>query len=69
MFLHLYIDCWACKLNCRIQDYAEQPVWSHFMFFNFMFKKKKKTGPHLLTLFRSMLQKRFVDYVLRFDAE
>lgn len=30
-------------------------------FFNFMFKKKKKTGPHLLTLFRSMLQKRFVD--------
>lgn len=44
MFLHLYIDCWACKLNCRIQDYAEQPVWSHFMFFNFMFKKKKKKG-------------------------
>lgn len=31
--------------------------------------KKKKTGPHLLTLCISMLQKRFVDYVLRFDAE
>lgn len=31
--------------------------------------KKNKTGPHLLTLCISMLQKRFVDYVLRFDAE